>query len=353
MSKKVKKNKSKRGLPPGSLVYTGDRAHADVHLHTIWFDENEYKESSEYHLNWHTEESDGVTWIDVRSLNQIESIQKIGGDFKVHTLALEDVLNTQQRAKLEEYDNGLFIVLYNLHLSGDDAELQSEQIALFLGKNYVLSFQEDVDDTLASVRKRASDGYGRMRQRKADYLAYAILDTITDNYFLALDEIENRIQSIEDELHQNGATSSCKNQLFKLKRTLNTMRHFILPLRDAVNRLYTLDSPFIAELNRPYLRDVADHVSQMLDSMDNFRDLLYGAESLYQAEVSNKLNNVMRLLTVISTIFIPLSFLTGLYGMNFDNMPELHYKNGYFIILGIMIAMTLAMLVYFKRKRWI
>ena len=349
---RFRKRTSTKGLPPGSLVYTGDRVNPEMFIHSIWFNQNEFKDAETYKHDW-APETPGIFWIDVRSLHIAESIQTIGKDFKIHPLVLEDILDTQQRAKLEEYENGLFIVLYNLHLGTEQIALKTEQISLFLGPNFVLSFQEDPDDTFAPVRERARTGAPRLRLRKADYLAYAILDLLTDNYFTLIDELEKRIHLIEDELYTEGATQHCKNQIHQTKRIVFSTRQYLLPLKDATYRLYKDSGGFVEEINKPFYRDVVDHVSQMIDILDNYRDLLNGAESLFQAEAANKLNNVMRLLTVISTIFIPLSFITGLYGMNFDHMPELHNPNGYYYVIAFMLTLSLGMLWYFRKNRWI
>ncbi len=352
MSRKKQKKIRKKGLPPGTLIYTGHRADSPSAITTVWYTEPEYVEQDTYVAEW-LHRTDGVTWTDMRSLTDAGLVERIGTAFDMHPLALEDVLDTQQRAKLEEYDNGLFFILQNLRLDPEHLDLQSEQIAIFMGRHAVVSFQEDPDDTLQAVRKRAQEGIGRIRKRGPDYLTYAILDTIVDHYYLVLDEVEAALQELESALHNNGAEPATKSRIFELKRAINQFRHRILPLRDAVTRLYRSDCPFIEEINRPYLRDLSDHVAQILDGIDNYRDVVFGVEAFYQAEVSNRLNNVMRLLTIISTIFIPLSFIAGLYGMNFDNMPELHWHYGYYIVLALMLSGSLGMLKYFRRKRWI
>ncbi len=214
-------------------------------------------------------------------------------------------------------------------------------------------FQEDPDDNFAPVRKRAQEGIGRIRKKGPDYLAYTLLDTVVDGYYVVLDDIQAQLFELEETLHKNGAEPEVKAGIFNLKHVVNNFRHRVLPLRDAATRLYRTESELVDESNRLYLRDVVDHVAQILDGIDSQRDMLSSLESLYHAEASNRLNNVMRLLTVISTIFIPLSFVAGVYGMNFDNMPELHSPYGYFIVLGAMFIAMAGMLLYFRKKRWI
>lgn len=338
-------------MPPGTLIYTGHRAPNPSHLLTVVFTQTDYSEQVTYTVP--DSRQNGITWTDVRSLSDAVLIEQIGNDFQLHPLALEDVLDTQQRAKLEEYDNGLFIILHNLRFDPVQMELQSEQISIFMGLNFVVSFQEDPDDTFHGIRKRAEENAGRIRKKGVDYLTYTLLDLVVDNYYTVLDDMETVLQELESSLHDQGFEPVSKARIYDLKRVLSQFRHRVLPLRDAAMRFYRTDCPYVEESNRPYLRDLMDHVTQILDAIDNYRDILSGVEALYQAEIGNRLNNVMRLLTIISTIFIPLSFIAGVYGMNFDNMPELHWHYGYFIMLGLMLMASLSMLYYFRRNRWI
>jgi magnesium transporter len=352
MGKKRRSKIRKKGLPPGSLVYTGNRLHRNATIRTVRYNDSRFSAEEQYPQNITPDENE-IIWVDIRSLTDIALIERIGRDFHIHPLVLEDVLNTQQRAKLEEYDNGLFFVLHNIRFNAELRELHSEQIAIFAGKRFVVSFQEDEDDTFATLYTRTAEGIGKLRKKGTDYLTYTIIDNIVDNYYEVLDEIDGLILEIEHELHTEGATVRCKAGIFELKGLAAQLRHRLLPLRDALNRFYHLDSEWIDDGNRVYLRDVADHVAQILDSVDNYREMIAGAEAFYQAEVGNRLNNVMRLLTIISTIFIPLSFIAGVYGMNFEYMPELQWRYGYFMVLSIMLSMMLVMLGYFRWKKWI
>lgn len=351
MSRKRNPKIRKKGLPPGTLIYTGHRKAHPASLLTVRYNSETYSEQEGYAPV--KPAAGDLVWIDVQGLTDTALVERIGNDFQLHSLALEDVLDTQQRAKVEEYDNGLFFILHNLRLEPELPELQTEQIAVFLGQRFVISFQEDPDDTLAPVRKRIQEGVGRLRKKGSDYLAYSILDTVVDHYYLVLDEIENMLLNLEATLHSESAHPLSKARVFEVKHIINQFRHRVMPLRDAAARFYRTDCPYVDESNRLYLRDLMDHVTQILDSIDNYRDILSGIESLYQAEIGNRLNNVMRLLTIISTIFIPLSFVAGLYGMNFDNMPELHWQNCYFYVLGFMLFASLGMLYFFRRNKWI
>lgn len=339
-------------MPPGTLVYTGHRSAFPVKTTTLSYTENDYA-AEPFYTHALLQRANAVGWADIRGLSDVSLIEKIGNQFNIHYLALEDVLDTQQRAKVEEYDNGLFFILPNLMLDLENMHMTSEQIALFCGHSFLISFQEDPDDTLAGVRKRIEEGIGRIRKKGPDFLTYTIIDTVVDNYYVSLDALEARIFEIEENLHQNGAAPTIKRDIFHLKQIINIFRNKLTPLREAVTRFYRSDCPVIEESNRLYFRDVVDHVAQILDHLDNLKDTLFSIEAFYQGESSNRLNNVMRLLTVISTIFIPLSFIAGVYGMNFDNMPELHWHYGYFMVLGFMFIAMVGMLVYFKKKGWI
>ena len=353
MSKKKRRpfKVSKRGLPPGTLIYTGDRTEISSNVITLWYTESKCIEQLSYAPELR-QNAEGLIWVDIRSLTDTKLIELVGNGFQIHPLALEDVLNTHQRSKLEEYDNGLFFVLHNLRLDVENLDLVSEQIALFAGNNFVVSFQEDPDDTFAHIRKRTQEGLGRIRKKGSDYLAYALVDNIVDGYYILLDEIETQVLELEEMMYTNGSDPACKARIFDLKRVVNQFRHRLLPLRDAVARFYRTESEIVDDANRLYFRDVVDHVAQILDGIDNQRDILDSMEALYHAESANRLNEIIRVLTVISVIFMPLTFIVGIYGMNFDNLPELHWKYGYFITLGVMFLLAIGMLIYFKKKKW-
>jgi len=354
MSQKHRRRKSlKKGLPPGSLIYTGHQEESPAKVISLAYSDTVFQEKSGYSNPLPGLQKNLVLWTDVCGLTDTNLIEQIGNDHQIHPLALEDVLDTQQRSKLEEFDNGLFFIVHHLKVDCKALELHSEQIALFAGHNFLVSFQEDPDDTLAPVRKRCEEGIGRLRKKGSDYLAYALLDLVVDSYYAVLDDLESQALEVESSLHNDGAQQTTKARMFALKRVFNEFRHRLIPLREAVTRLYRTESELVEDSTRLYLRDLVDHVAQILDGIDNQRDMLANLEALFQAEAANRLNNVMRLLTVISTIFIPLSFIAGIYGMNFDNMPELHWHYGYFLILGGMFISMAGMLIYFRKKRWI
>jgi magnesium transporter len=291
-------------------------------------------------------------WIDVCGLQDTMLIGQLGQAYGVHTLALEDVLDTHQRAKMEEYDDDVFFIMHRLRFDAEGKELYSEQISLYAGDGFLLSFQEDPDDTFQDVRKRIEENLGRIRRRKVDYLLYTLIDMIADGYFNALEDIDRHIVTLEENVHLADRSGHPRQHIYELKGLLGHFRSKVMPMRDAITRLYRSESPIIAESTRPYIRDISDHVQQVLDIMDSQREMLTNIENLYLAEAGNRMNEVMRFLTVINTIFIPLTFIAGVYGMNFENMPELGMHYAYFVVMGFMAALVAGMLLYFRRKGW-
>ncbi len=352
MSRKKHRQIRKKGLPPGTLVYTGSRPIGRSVIKSIRFTDEELHEQDGFSPDFHHKKP-GTFWVDVLGLTDVPLVEAIGTAFQIHPLALEDVLDTSHHSKLEEYDNGLFFIVTNLRLEVTELDLLTEQISIFCGRDFVVSFQEDADDTLLPVCTRLREARGRIRKKGPDYLAYSLVDTIVDNYYLILDELEAAILALEQEINAQTVSPEVKMRIFALKRVLGQFRRHLVPLRDAAMRFYRTDSPVVDESNRVFFRDVSDHVLQMLDSLDNLRDQVNGIQELYQAELGNRMNNVMRLLTVISTIFIPLSFITGMYGMNFDYIPGLHNPIGFFVLSFIMFGLMVGMLVYFRVKKWI
>jgi magnesium transporter len=352
MSRRSKKTIRKRGLPPGTLVYTGSREVRNTEAYTIWYHLQDFIQHPNYAptLGSRTE---GVLWVDIRNLTEVASIERAGADFEIHPLALEDILNTQQRTKIDEYNDAFLMIVPNMRFEAATDELVIEQIGVYTGPHYILSFQEDPDDTFSMVRQRIEEAGSKIRRKGPDFLLYSILDHIVDGYFEVIDTIENSLFDIESALPSATEPNEQKARLFHLKYTVTRMRQRILPLREIASRLTRTDHTCLDDSNEPYFRDLYDHTVQVLDGLDNLRELINNVESLYQAEMSNRMNNVMRLLTIISTIFIPLSWVAGVYGMNFDHMPELRWRYGYFIVLGLMLALVAGMLTYFRRKRWL
>jgi magnesium transporter len=352
MSKKQRhRPKRKKGLAPGTLVYTGPNV-SKTYTTLFQYDE---KGCNELPISKLADAltMPGHTWLDQRGLEDVNHIEQLCSILKVHPLAIEDILNTHQRAKLEEYQDGLFFVMHHIAWKEASGEIQTEQIALHWNSNYVASFQELPDDTFAYITDKLKDPTKKHRQNSPDYLAYTLIDYIVDSYFDVLDSFSEKTDEIQDRIQPNVNLELIRTDISELRQHLSTVKRAILPLREALHKLTRSDIHFIEPANHIYFRDVHDHIGQITDYLDNLYEDLNATHELYQAEMNQRLNVVMKLLTMISTIFIPLSFIAGVYGMNFDNMPELRTKNGYFITLGVMFFAAMGMLFYFRRQRWL
>ncbi|MCB9285663.1 MAG: magnesium/cobalt transporter CorA [Lewinellaceae bacterium] len=347
-----KHERKKTGLAPGSLVFTGKKHVSEPNVILLQFNENDVLEFEAKDKLVPLKEGSYSIWYDIRGLHNIDLIRQFGDQYDIHPLALEDILNTQQRPKIDEYDNGIFITAQALELKDPKEDLDVEQIAIFFGKDFLLSFQEKEDDNFASVRTRLLAPQARIRRRTPDYLAYALLDSVVDQYYPVLDQVEEEIDDLES-IILSDPDNTTKNRIHQLKRKLLTLRKAVVPLREAVSRFSRLDHSMVKEDTLVFLRDLYDHTVQVMDTIDTYRDLLNGLYDLYLSEISYRMNIIMKVLTIISTIFIPLSFLAGIYGMNFKNIPEYNIKYGYFYLWGIMIAIFLASLYFFRKKKWI
>ncbi len=298
-----------------------------------------------------------VTWINIDCLRQMDTLEKLGACYGFHPLVLEDIL-TDQRPKIEDYDDYIFIVLKMLYYNeeGDDelgdSKLDMDQVSIILGKNFIISFKEKEADVFNPLRERLRTAKGRIRKQGADYLAYSMMDSIVDHYFVIMEKLGERFEELEDSVVSNPEPGILPT-IYNLKRDMLFLRKSVWPLREAISRLQRTDSPLVSETTKIYLRDVYDHTIQVIENIETFRDMASSLLETYLSSLSNKLNEVIKLLTIISTIFIPLTFLAGLYGMNFKYMPELESPWGYPAILVLMLLVVAIMLAYFWRKRWI
>jgi len=345
---------TKSGLPPGTPVYIGKAKTEKVKVTCIDYHDDYYQEKQVKTVDEILQFSDTstATWLNVDGIHQLDIIEKLGKHFKIHPLVLEDIVNTGQRPKMEDFGDYLFIVLKMLQYDERDDETKTEQVSLILSSNFVISFQEGEGDVFDSVRERIRTDRGRIRKMGVDYLAYSLIDAIVDNYFMVLEKIGEKIEDIEDELVKN-PMPEVLHTIHSLKRELIFLRKSVWPLREVISRLERWESPLIDKSIDIYLRDVYDHTIQVIDALETFRDMLSGMLDIYLSSVSNRMNEVMKVLTIIATIFIPLTLIAGIYGMNFRYMPELESPWGYPMVYVVMLAVCSVMLVYFRRKKWL
>ncbi len=341
----------KAGLPPGSLIYTGAKKEGPVTVSVIDYDAKRLEEKGlrpgEFG-RYRTKRS--VSWINVTGIHDVKVVEELGEKFKLHPLVMEDILSPDQRPKLEEYDDQVYIVLRMLKL--EQGRILSEQLSLVLGKGYVLSFQENEGDVFDAVRDRIRKGKGRIRGRNADYLAYALVDAIVDGYFAILEHVGEQVEGLETSILRSDDSHGVE-RINALKREALYLRRSVWPLREVLSGLQRNGHKLIEKRTLPFLRDVYDHTIQVIDTIETIRDMTSGMLDIYLSSVSNRMNEVMKVLTIIATIFIPLTFITGLYGMNFSYMPELGWRPGYFTVLGVMFLILLGQLWYFRRKGWL
>jgi magnesium transporter len=283
----------------------------------------------------------------------VEAVEKLGNCFGLHPLVLEDILNTDQRPKMEIYGDYVYIVLKMLYGSDPRRLVETEQVSLILGSNFVISFQEGTEgDVFDPVRERIRSGKGFIRKMGSDYLAYSLIDMIVDNYFIILERLGERIELLEEELVVHPTTKTIQ-EIQKFKNETILVRRVVWPLREVISGLGRKESPLIKETTEIYLRDVYDHTVQVMDTIEVYREMLSGMLDIYLSSVSNRLNSVMKVLTIIATIFMPLTFIAGIYGMNFKYMPELEWRWGYPAVWLIVAVIGISMLIYFKKKKWL
>lgn len=346
------KYSSKTGLPPGTLKYIGTEKNFEVVIDQILFNEDIFEHN--FNIKVDTLKPDledaPVRWINITGIHQTELISKIGSIFNIHPLVLEDILHAEQRPKLEDYDQCMYLVLKMINYNQELNVIKSEQVSIVLFKNTVITFQENTDDVFEKLRERIKKGNTKVRKSGADYLTYCLLDNIVDHYFLVLEHLGELLEDVESKLITPNQSIEL-NELHAFKRELIYLRKSIWPLREVVSFLSKGEFRLIKAETGIYFRDVYDHCVHVLDTLETYRDLTSGLMDLYLSSMSNKMNQVMKTLTIIATIFIPLTFIVGLYGMNFENMPELKYQNGYFVVCGFMLIIALIMLWYFKRKK--
>ncbi len=356
MAKFIKRISSKTGQAPGTLTHIGDRKteKTQITMTIMNYDESDFKEIeiSDIEECASYKDKPTVTWVNVYGVHDPEVIGKIGNLFEIHPLTLEDILNTGHRPKSEDFDNYLYIVLKMLYQEPEQDNIRSEQVSFVVGKNYVISFQEREKDVFEPVRNRIRKFSGRIRNRGADYLVYTLIDAVVDNYYIILETINEKIEAIEEELISN-PTSITLQSIHDLKRETLYLRKMVSPLREIFRSLERGESALIYESTSIFLRDLYDHTIQIVDTVETLRDMISGMLDIYLSSISNRMNDVMKTLTIFAAIFIPLTFLAGIYGMNFEYMPELTFRWAYPALLTVMAAVGISLFLYFKNKKWL
>ncbi len=343
----------KAGLPPGSLVHVGEQKTPHVRIHVIDYDERRVEEHADIEAGACEafRASPGVSWIDVVGLHDPDVVGEMGAIFGLHPLVQEDILNTNQRPKVEVYDDYVYVVIRMFMPDAANGSMTSEQVSIIIGKGFLISFQEAPGDVFEGVRTRIRTGKARIRKSGPDYLAYALMDGVIDRYFVILDDLGQRISLLEDEVLTD-PRDTIQHEIYLFKRELLTLRKMIWPLREMTSVLQRTESGILEPGTAVYLRDLYDHSVQVLDAVETMREITLSLMDIYLSSLSNRMNAIMKVLTMIATIFIPLTFIAGVYGMNFEFMPELGWKWAYPAVLLVMALLTLVMVIYFRRKRW-
>jgi len=351
--KRVRRRSDKAGLPPGSLVGVSGDSCTVTTIKLFTYSPDDWRETDPRTIADVPElDPDHITWLDIDGLDDTSIVTSVGERFHLHPLLLEDVLNTDHRPKLEEYPEQLFVVAKMLSLDEETEGIVDEQISLVLGKGYVVSFQEKPGDVLDPIRDRIRHNTGRVRKMGADYLLYSLLDVIVDNYFLIVEDLGERIEALERKISVRPGNEDLLT-IQEIRSLLITVARYSTPVRELAGRMNTVQSELVGKSTRRYVNDLQDHTVYIAESISTFRDMLTNLENTYHAAQNMRMTQVMKLLTIISTIFIPLTFVVGIYGMNFDHMPELRWKYGYFLVMGSMAIIAGIMLLWFRRKRWL
>jgi magnesium transporter len=356
MASHSRKRSTKAGLPPGTLVHIGKKTTITPRIMLLDFDEGGVRESelTAANLTDKIKLARGTKWLNVHGLGDAAVMEQIGACFNLHPLVLEDIFNTDQRSKLEDYGDYLYVVLktFDYENKGPEERIDSDQVSLILGENFVLSFLETNGIQLGTVRERLQSGKGQIRKSGADFLMYGLIDAIVDSYFVILERLDEKTEALESELIANPRPSTL-HSIYRLKREGVFLRKSLWPLREVISSLQRGDSPLFTRNTLIYLRDVYDHTIHIIESVESLRDLTAGMLDIYISSVSYRISTVMKVLTVITTIFMPLSLIAGIYGMNFKYLPGLEWDWGVFAVLGAMVAISVGMLALFRWKKWL
>ena len=354
MARFFKKREEIKGQSPGSLVFIGNQKVENVRIRVIDYDGTQLKEDELKEIAQGAEfkRTNTVTWINVDGLHDLALMKEIGSTFDLHPLLMEDILNTGQRPKLEEFDNCLFIVAKMLRYGKEKQMIISEQLSMVLGATFLLTFQEQPGDVFEPVRERIRKQKARIRASGIDYLAYALLDCVVENYVFIVERLGEQIEDLEEGVLEN-AEPAVMEKINAFKHEMNFIRKSVRPAREAIIQLSKLDTELIHDQTVPFLKDLQDLITQAAEAIDTYRDMLSDQLNLYNSVVGNRMNDIMKVLTIFAAIFIPLTFIAGIYGTNFEYLPELKFKYSYFIFWGVMLGVAVVMLSYFRKKKWL
>ncbi len=348
------KRPDKVGLPPGTLVHVGPKKSKHVKITVLRYgpDDVHEEQTTDVEQCLKLQRDDGVIWINVDGIHKVDVIRKLGDHFGLHPLILEDIVHTEQRPKLEDYGDCVYAVVKTLSRNEEIGAIQAEQVSLILGQGFVLSFPERQGDTFNLIRARIRANRGRVRNMGADYLFYCLVDSIVDSYFSICEAFSQRLEDVEEQVITSPDPQTTR-LVHGLKRDAILLRQALGPLREVINGLLTGKSPLVTEATRVYLRDACDHIVQVIEAIDSFHDVLAGTLDIYLSGLSNRMHDVVKVLAIVITIFVPLSFVAGVYGMNFDALPRLQWGWGYPAILLLMLLATGGVIFYFFKKKWI
>ncbi len=354
MTSEEARRSEKAGLSPGTLMFIGDKKMEKPRITVIDYDAAGFieKEVASVEECFPFKETSTVTWINVDGVHDASIVERLGRHFDIHPLVLEDIMATTQRPKTEDLGGAVFVVLRMIEFDEKRSEMTADQLSLILGPNYVLTFQETPGDCLGPVRERIRSGKGRIRKLGPDYLAYAVIDAVVDNYFFVLEKLGEKIDGLEEQLIAE-PRRELLHEIHALKREMIDLRKSVWPLREVVSGLERSESPLIRKSTGVFLRDVYDHAIQVIDTVESFREMLTSMVETYLSSLSNRMNEIMKVLTIISTIFIPITFLVGLYGMNFHFMPEIKWRWGYAFVWILILGSVGGMFAFFRKKKWL
>lgn len=354
MARFLKKTHAAAGQAPGEMIFVGERKMEKPTIKIIDYDETDLAEKDIQAIHEATshKNTDTVTWININGVHDKQLIESVGKSFDLHALVLDDIVNTGRRPSMDDYDNYLFFTLKMMRYDETENKIISEQLSMVLGRSFLITFQERQGDVFEPIRERIRRQKGRIRKVGVDYLAYALLDIITENYIIIIERLGEQIEDLENEILEN-PTREILSRINDYKREMNYLRKTVRPVREFMQQLSRIDSDLIHEQNIPFIKDLLDLSTQAVEVIDTYREMLSDYLEIYNTGVNNRLNEIMKVLTIFSAVFIPLTFIAGIYGTNFENVPELSFKYSYFIFWGILVVIAISMLRFFKRKKWL